>query len=361
MKRKLILSILCCALLLSGCSKGSSSSYSSAPVINESADDYGLADDSLAGNHLASDGDDSEDIASTDNGSSISSSDYEASKDDISEDTSGQDAEHTTEKTEQKLVYTCDMTIETLEFDQSLTSIKKEVKKYEGIIETENQSDSNSNWYSSSSKSYGTLSSYLVIRIPAEKYEAFLEDLSGNGKILSKNMNVSNISKHYTEVQTTIQSLETQEKRLLTLMEKASSVDDMIKVESRLTEVENELAQYKNTLASLDTDVTYSTINLTINEVVQYQAQSDTFTDRFLSTINDSKNLFLSFLESSLFAMILFGPIILVLAVILLLLVKIIRKFVRVRKNKKKTVSDPKSDQKEMKQRLPFSKKNKEE
>ena len=171
----------------------------------------------------------------------------------------------------QKLVYTCWMTIQTLEFSKTQTAVKDAVKKVGGIIESESVTDSDYSWYYESYKKSGTLSSSLTIRVPSEKYEEFLTLLDGaGGKVTNKSQNVENITKRYNDQTIYIQSLETQEERLLSMMEQAETVEDMITVEERLTDVQTELNQARSSLASMDTDVKYSTVNLTLEEVVKY-------------------------------------------------------------------------------------------
>lgn len=336
-KRLLALSIcltLMLSLLLTGCGGSHSSMDQAIPASGTkeeaAAEDYGNA------NY------DSMEPTDSDTVSMESPSEEEASKKD-----SGIDITIDNKK-EQKLVYTCDLTLETLEYDNTVKSIKDLIKKYKGIIESESQYDDNYGWYNNNSKHTGTLHTSFVIRVPSQHYEDFLGGLEGNGKILNKNMRVENITKHYTEVATTIQSLKTQEKRLLEMMEKAESVEDMITVEKRLTEVQNELAQHKNVLAALDTDVSYSTINLTLDEVVKYEAQTRTFSDRLQGTLAESADLFLSFLENSLFGIILWGPILLVLLLVLWVLVMVIRKL-RKGKKQKQIKKDPKADETSLK------------
>ena len=82
----------------------------------------------------------------------------------------------------------------------------------------------------------------------------------------------------------------------------------------------------------MDTDVKYSTVNLTISEVVQYEEKQDTFSERLHSTLKRSGEMFLDFLESALFTIILLGPTLLVIILIVIIIVMVIRK---IRKNKK--------------------------
>ena len=71
----------------------------------------------------------------------------------------------------------------------------------------------------------------------------------------------------YNDQSILIESLEKQETRLLEMMDKAETIEDMITIESRLSEVQTQLNQARNTLAGYDTDIDYSTINVQIEEV----------------------------------------------------------------------------------------------
>lgn len=54
------------------------------------------------------------------------------------------------------------------------------------------------------------------------------------------------------------------------MLKSADKIEDMITVEARLTEVQTELNKQKTLLSSMDMDVDYSTINLNIEEVLEY-------------------------------------------------------------------------------------------
>lgn len=327
MKKILLSLFLCTAFILTSCSSANKNEGAMKSIEKKEASDvqnYG------SGNgNLATVAEENVETAEDRNGETPEDRNVETPEGDKTTSTNADP-----EQKEQKLVYTCDMTMETLEYAETIKTIKEQIAKYHGIIQEENESDNNYQWYYAKEKTNGTLSSFFVIRIPAEHYQTFLDDLSGKGKITSKNMRVDNITKHYSEVETTIKSLKTQEKRLLAMMEQAKTVEDMITVETRLSEVQNELEQYKNALASLDTDITYSTINLQVYEVVKYEQSSTSFHDRFYNTLEDSKELFLDFMENGFFTLILFGPILLVIGLILFIVIFIIRRIRRKKRQK---------------------------
>ena len=222
---------------------------------------------------------------------------------------------------EEKLVYTCDISIETLEFENSATALRNSIKQFGGIISSESTWDNDYRWYYNDyGKTSGTLTLSMTVRVPSGKYQEFLASLEGvGGKVRNRSMNVRNITKTYNDQSVLIQSLETQEKRLNEMMDKAETIEDMITVEARLTDVQTQLNQARTRLSSMDTDVAYSTINITLTEVVKYTNVSvtRTFGERLAATFGDSWESFLGFLEDVLFALIYLLPYAIVAGVII--------------------------------------------
>ena len=221
----------------------------------------------------------------------------------------------------EKLVYTCRMELETLEYSETMQSVRALISRYEGIVASESTTDSARNWYYESyRKTSGTMTSELVIRIPSEHYEEFLSGMQDFGKVIYSTQNVENITRRYSETETTIRSLEIQEDRLLEMMEQADTIDEMLAIEDRLSEVQNELQILKNRLSEMDTDVAYSTVTLTVSEVFEYTntdpIHTETFADRLAYTLADSWDDFKGFLEGMLFFLIRALPILIVLGVI---------------------------------------------
>lgn len=244
------------------------------------------------------------------------------------------------ETKEEKLVYTCNLTIETTTYDSTMEEIEKQIKAYSGIIESQNEYDHDSGWYRDDhKKTSGTMECSIVVKIPSRDYQAFLKSLDGTGKMTNKSMDVTNISRTYYDTQATIESLQIQEKRLLKMMDEAKTIDDMITVENRLTEVQTELNQYKTRLSTMDTEVAYSTITMTIKEVLEYKQsvegrRTNTFKERLVNTLQDSWSSFLSFMEGLLFLLIWILPFAVVF-LILWLITKPLRRKLKKRRQEK--------------------------
>ena len=234
--------------------------------------------------------------------------------------------------TDEKLVYTCRIELETMQFKDTVSAIRKLISTYEGFIEQDELSDNDDYWYYETyTKNRATLNEYMVLRIPTNHYTEFLNELGGQGKIRSKKQQVENITSSYSDTQTTIASLKIQEERLLEMMENADNITDMLEIEDRLTDVQNELRMYETRLNTMDLDVQYSTIYVNVMEVVEYTESSEpvktsTFSDRLKNTVKDSWKDFLQFLEDVLFFLIHALPILIILAIVVVVIVIIVKK-----------------------------------
>ncbi len=258
--------------------------------------------------------------------------DYEGYEEDEAKSESGENAgSDEAAKSTQKLVYTCDMSIDTKNYSEAKKSIRKLIEEKKGFIASETETNNDVYWYDEDADERGLMSWTVTVRIPPDEYQSFINALQEgkDSRVMSISSSVENISTRYHDKKTEIAALETEEKRLLEMMEKASTVEEMIQVESRLTEVETKLNQSKTDLSYMDSMVNYSTITLNLNEVRSYQAApkpQTTFVERLGDTFVRSWRRFLNGCESLLFWFILNLPILVVLGVIFLVVHGVMKK-----------------------------------
>jgi hypothetical protein len=285
------------------------------------------------------------------NGIASSSYDsYESEELEASDNSTDQTSTDSTTLLEEKLVYYCTLDIETLDYETTITSIKDTIKKYNGIIQSENESDSSYNWYYENyQKTSGTMTDYIEVRVPSANYESFISELDGVGKITSKSTSVDNISQKYYDTTSQIEALQIQEQNLLEMLEKCETIEDMITVEDRLSEVRYELNSLQTDKRYMDTDVAYSYVNINVSEVMEYHytqqpSKTNTFLDRLKNTIKSSATGFLSFLEGLLFLIIRLFPYLVIIALIRLIFGKQIKAAKEKRREKKAAKQSEKQD-----------------
>lgn len=163
--------------------------------------------------------------------------------------------------TDQKLIRTIRISAETEAMDPLLTQVNARIVELGGYIESQDV-------YSKASGR--TRSAKMVIRIPAEQLDAFVGHVQDASNVTTKSETTQNITTSYIATESRIKALETEEARLLELVAKADSLDALLKLESRLTDIRAELEKLNTQLRSFDNQVSYGTIHLNITEVQTY-------------------------------------------------------------------------------------------
>lgn len=164
----------------------------------------------------------------------------------------------------QKMVRKIWLEAETEELDSLLASVEQRISQLGGYIEKQNTY--NGSAYSTSRSRYAE----LTVRVPAENLDSFVTDVSEASNIISKEQTAENITLSYVATESRIKALETEQTRLLELLAKAETMEDILKIESKLTDIRTELEEVTSKLRVYDNMVDYGTIYLTIREVRQY-------------------------------------------------------------------------------------------
>lgn len=227
--------------------------------------------------------------------------------------------------TSRKLIRNVDMDVETEEFDALLVNVQNRIKSLSGYLES-------SNVYNGSySNSYSNLrSANLTARIPADKLDEFLSLVSESANVVRKDENVTDVTLQYVDMQSHKEVLLTEQERLLELLEQAESIDDIITLESRLSDVRYQIESMESQLRTFDNQVTYSTVYLYIEEVKTYtpvkeQTRLERMTTGFVESLAGVGNGFLDFCVNLVIAL----PYLLVWAVVIALIVLVIRLIIK--------------------------------
>ncbi len=165
-----------------------------------------------------------------------------------------------------KLILTSNMNVETMDLDELLDKLLPAIGKYGGYVQRSSTSTrSNSRYYEA------------VIRIPAENYAKFLEEVKASGNTTYYAEETKDITDSYTDIQARLTSLKAQEAKVLEFYDKAESIDDLMAVESRLSDIRYEIEYYEAQIKNYDLLVAYSTLNLNVTETKVITPVSDNF------------------------------------------------------------------------------------
>ena len=234
------------------------------------------------------------------------------------------------EDTSRKLIKNVSLSVETETFEELLATITEKTNGFSGYIE-ESYTYNGSNYYGR-----GTRNASMTIRIPAQQLDAFLSSVSEVSNVISRNDSVSDVTLQYVDMESHKKALTAEQDRLLELLEQAESVEDIITIESRLSDVRYQIESMESQLRTLQNQVSYSTVYLDIQEVekltpVEEQTRGEMIREGFVDSLYGVGNGLLDFGM----AVIIDLPYLVVWAAVILLVILIIRLFRKRRKNKK--------------------------
>lgn len=121
-------------------------------------------------------------------------------------------------------------------------------------------------------------SAQLTLRIPSAKLTQALDEVKKLGVARDTSINATDVTAEVTDLDARITSLQTSVDRLLTLMAQATSTENLLAVESALSERQANLESLQAQKRSLDNQVQLSTVNLyLVSERDTPAADPDTF------------------------------------------------------------------------------------
>ena len=165
---------------------------------------------------------------------------------------------------DRKLIRTVNMDVETKEqdYDMFLATLQEEVQSSGGYIE---------NMDSYNGSSYGgyrsSRNANLTLRIPKDRLDGFLNLVSDIANVVRRSDSVDDVTLTYVDLASHRNALRTEQERLLVLLEQAESIEDILTIENRLSDVRYQLESMESRLRTMDNQVDYSTVYLYVSEV----------------------------------------------------------------------------------------------
>lgn len=155
-----------------------------------------------------------------------------------------------------KLIFTANITLESTEFDAAAEALTALTADCGGWYES-SRLDNYSRYRSAS----------YTVRVPAERFEDFCARIGESATLRSISRGSEDVSERYYDVESRLATQRTKLERLQTLLAQAEEMEDIITLESAISETELAIESLTGSLRHYDSLVGYSTIYVTLNEV----------------------------------------------------------------------------------------------
>ncbi|MGN0495279.1 MAG: DUF4349 domain-containing protein [Lachnospiraceae bacterium] len=297
----------------------------------ESADDYGFGYSDGSGSYEVQDAMESEAI--TENAEAVDSMDSYDNEAGTGKDVkdTGDELSKNTAATNKKIIKTYNFSYDTETFDDAYDYLRTQITAYEGYI--------------SYSDMYGTTrrNLNLTARIPVERCDDFVNQLGSLGTLVSQSESAEDVTLQYTDTESRIDSLETEQDRLNELLKEADDLDTIITLEDRLTEVRYELENYQSQKNLYDDLITYCTVNINLSEVSYTVPVDDSSVFARIKTGLQTTFRDISYDFADFFVWFIVNlPYLIIWAIIIFVIYRIIRRCVRKSKAKRQAKKEQK-------------------
>ncbi len=229
-----------------------------------------------------------------------------------------------------KIIRNASVDLETTDFEKSLEAVRKGARDAGGYVESSSLYTPN-----------GDRSAELTLRIPAEKYSAFLSVLGETGSVTRTEESTEDVTTQHIDVTARLKSLKAQEERLLALLEESGTLEELIALQDRLSDVQYQIESYTAQLEALDDRIDYATVRVWIEEVRRYTPIEPSFGEQIgeafrdmVESIGDGAEDFVLWLIRAL-------PALVILAVIALLIIWIVKRSVRKSRARRASYASP--------------------
>ncbi|MBR4546352.1 MAG: DUF4349 domain-containing protein [Oscillibacter sp.] len=224
-----------------------------------------------------------------------------------------------TEARPQKLIRTAELTMETTTFQETADALADLTNRLGGYF-----ADSTSGERGES----GRWANY-TIRVPVNNFQTFLDQASKLCHETRHHISQQDISERYYDTAGRLKTQNIKLQRLQALLEKATSMEDIITIQSAISETEQAIDDLSGTLRHYDNQVDYSTIQVSLEEVYRFSNVPETpksYGSLLASAFVEGLTDFAEWLEDITVSLAYSWPWLALIAIIVVIVVKINRR-----------------------------------
>lgn len=216
------------------------------------------------------------------------------------------------------LHWTHNVNAETINYDDVEAQLSKVVEEADGYVES-------ADVYSTEYRDYknnihSVREGQFVIRLPETSVSKLKDVLDTYSHITSASQSCEDLTESYVDTETKLNSLSGEKETLEGLLKDAENVQDVLAIRDRIAAIEGQLEYYHKMMENLKKDVSYSTFNLTLDEVIYYQKSIEYYQSTVLENwAETAKGWFSNVVPAAFFGLITIIPFVLLLMLSVLL------------------------------------------
>ena len=227
-----------------------------------------------------------------------------------------------------KLIYTGNLNLYTSRFDQAVGALTELVEGSEGYFSSQElyQHDGDMR------------SAYYTVRVPSDRFDQFLHAVAEEPvcKLVYQSTGVEDVSEVYYDIENRLETQQTMLKRLNELLSQAENMEDILAIQSQITEVEYQIESLTGERNHYDSLIDYSTVYISLDEVSEVVEEMEPgFGQRLASGFQDSWKNFVSGLQALVVGVARHSISLALLAAIVVVVILVVRRSRKKRRQKR--------------------------
>ena len=154
------------------------------------------------------------------------------------------------------VIYHAELQIRVKNFEKTVTWLEQRATDFGGYVIDSNVSKEGKE----------QINGTLKIRVPQKHFHEFLNDAEGKSEVLNRQVTGQDVSEEYVDLESRLRSKKAVEARLLEFMKNAAKTEDLLKISSDLSSVQEEIEKLEGKINFLRNQTDYSTVTITLNE-----------------------------------------------------------------------------------------------
>lgn len=187
---------------------------------------------------------------------------------------------------QKQIIKTASLVYEVKELQRTSQKVDSLVKRFNGYISSSNQNNSTERHELN-----------LTLRVPSRHFDGLMKALGTlPERIDHKSIDAQDVTEQYIDLRSRLQTKKKVEKRYQELLQKANTVKEILEVEEKLRQLQEEIEAKEGQLRYLSHQVGYSTVHLNLYEVQKYEylpSRTPHFGQRLLGSLDDGWQLLL--------------------------------------------------------------------
>lgn len=153
---------------------------------------------------------------------------------------------------QQKIIKQAYLKFETSDLEETFNQIQTAIVINKGSIQSDSQE-----------KSYNNISRTIIVRVPSEKFDVFLQSISkGVAYFDQKDISSQNVTEEYIDLTSRLNTKRKLEARYLQILQKATKISEILEIEKQISTIREEIEAKEGQLKYLENRVSESTVTI---------------------------------------------------------------------------------------------------